>query len=281
MNTTLKKIGFLGPSGTNSEEAARKYTTIMPGELIPYETIFDVIAAADAQEIDHGVVPIENSSEGSVTVTLDFLASKDVSLKICQEIDIPIVWSLLVNGALGLADITDVLSHPQGLAQCQHYIRKNLGNVTTHTTNSTAAAAEDVAAGKYPRGAAIAPSGPLAAKLGLTVLADKINDLDSVTRFVVLAKKDHVPTGKDKTSLVFSAKKDKPGVLFELLGEFAKRSINLTKIESRPRKKMLGDYIFFIDLEGHRKDEKVGEALKMMGQKASFFKLLGSYPEAG
>jgi len=275
----MKKIGYLGPAGTNAEAAAIKYSAGTSAELVPFETIFDVIAACDAGSVEEGVVPIENSSEGSVSITLDLLASKDTKVKICQEIDIPINHCLLVRAGTALADIKDVISHPQGLAQCQHYIRKNLGSVTTHAATSTAAAAESIAAGKFPHGAAIAAK-ILAEKLGLVILAEKINDFESVTRFVVLSKKDHAPTGNDKTSVVLSAKKDKPGVLFAILGELAKRSINLTKIESRPRKKMLGDYIFFIDLQGHRKDTKISAAIKSMGQKASFFKLLGSYPEA-
>lgn len=279
MMAKIKKIGYLGPAGTNAEEAAKKYLVSTAGQLVPLETIYDVVEAVNAGTIDEGVVPIENSSEGSVSITLDLLASTDVNVKISSEIDLPITHCLLVKGELKLSDIRDVISHPQGLAQCQHYIRKNLSHVSTHASTSTAAAAEAVAAGKFPQGAAIA-SKVLASKLGLSILAEKINDFESVTRFVVLAKKDHAPTGNDKTSFVFSAKKDRPGVLFELLGELAKRSINLTKIESRPRKKMLGDYIFFIDLQGHRKDENIDAALKTMGQKASFFKMLGSYPVA-
>jgi len=274
----MKKIGFLGPKGTYTEEAALKYLQQGEGELVSFETIFDVIMAVDSGKVEEGVVPIENSIEGSVTETLDLLADQDVKLKIRQEIDLPIFHSLMVKGKIKLGEIREVISKSQALAQCQHYIRQNLPGVITHSAPSTALAAEWVAQGKFQNAAAIA-SAKLADDLGLNVLADKINDYDSVTRFVVVGSRDNDPTGADKTSLVFSAKKDKPGVLFELLGELARRKINLTKIESRPRKKALGDYLFFIDLQGHRKDAGVAEALKDMGQKASYFKMLGSYPE--
>ncbi|MBU0580323.1 MAG: prephenate dehydratase [Candidatus Margulisbacteria bacterium] len=274
----MKKIGYLGPKGTYSEEAALLYLQTTEGELVPLETIFDVIMAVDAKKVEEGIVPIENSIEGSVNETLDLLADQDIKLKIKQEIDLPIFHSLMVKDKVKIEEIKEVLSHPQALAQCQHFLRQNLPGITTHSAPSTAAAAEWIAKGKFANGAAIA-STQSAKALGLNVLAEKINDYDSVTRFVVIGQKDHVPTGNDKTSVVFSATKDQPGVLYELLGEFARREINLTKIESRPRKKILGDYLFFIDLQGHRKDEKIDQAIKTMGQKASYFKMLGSYPE--
>ncbi|MFC1517643.1 prephenate dehydratase [Candidatus Margulisiibacteriota bacterium] len=274
----MQKIGYLGPQGTYSEEAVKKYLLTTEGNAVPFESIFDVIIAVDSEKVQEGIVPIENSIEGSVSDTLDLLADQDIKLRIKQEIDLPIFHSLMVKGKLKQKEIKTVVSHPQALAQCQHYLRQNLPGIKTQSASSTAMAAEEIAKGKIQKAAAIA-SAQLSELLGLNVLAEKINDYDSVTRFVVIAKKDHAKTGKDKTSVVFSAKKDRPGVLYELLGEFAKRKLNLTKIESRPRKKMLGDYLFFIDLQGHRKDPQVAEALKSMGQKASYFKLLGSYPE--
>jgi len=272
-----RTVGYLGPSGTNSESAALAYVATIEGTLVPFLTIFDVIMAVQDQQVDEGVVPIENSSEGSVSATIDMLADKDIKLKVRQELDIPIIHALMARPGLKQENIKEVISHPQGLAQCQHYIRKNFPGINTITTGSTAGAAAAIADGTHPDAAAIAP--PQAAeKLGLTILDGKVNDYDSTTRFVVLAKHDHKPTENDKTSIAFSIKKDKPGGLFEILGEFAKRSINLTKIESRPRKKAMGDYVFFIDLQGHRKEEKIAAVLKNIGQKVSFFKLLGSYP---
>lgn len=278
MSVNLKKIGFLGPKGTNTEEAAFQYLEMVPEkyELVPFNTVYDVIMAVDKKEIHEGIVPLENSIEGSVTQTLDLLADSDIKLKIKQEIDLPIFNYLLTNQKTRIEDIKEVFSHPHALAQCQHYLREHFQNITTINTASTGAAAELVSIDS--EGKAAIASQQIGQDLGLKVLAKNINDYDSVTRFVVVAGKDHEPTGKDKTSLVFSGKKDRPGVLFDLLGELAKREINLTKIESRPRKKVLGDYLFFIDLEGHRKDDKVAEALKEIGQKASLFKILGSYP---
>ncbi len=272
-----RTVGYLGPSGTNSESAALAYVATIEGTLVPFSTIFDVIMAVQDQQVEEGVVPIENSSEGSVSATIDMLADKEIKLKVRQEIDVPIVHALMARPGMTTAQVKEIISHPQGLAQCQHYIRKNFPGINTITTGSTAGAAAAIAGGTHPDAAAIAP--PQAAeKLGLVVLGGKINDHDSTTRFVVLAKHDHKPTGNDKTSIAFSIKKDKPGGLFEILGEFAKRSINLTKIESRPSKKAMGDYVFFIDLQGHRKDEKIADVLKTIGQKVAFYKLLGSYP---
>lgn len=270
----ISKIGFLGPSGSYAEEAASK----IHGELIAFGSIMEVMDAVDRDIIDIGVVPIENSIEGPVGVTLDLLAN-DYDLKIRNEIILPIRHNLLLNEGSSLEDIELVYSHMQALAQCRKFIEKM--GAKPVATPSTSQAAEMVKGKKN----AAAIGTPKAAEIyGLKIAAENIQDFENnSTRFVVINKKDHAPTGHDKTSIVFSLVEDRAGGLYDVLGEFAKRNINLTKIESRPSKKKLGTYIFFIDLEGHRKDDEVKNILdtikiNTMKTKISYIKLLGSYP---
>lgn len=276
------KVGYLGPEGTFCEEASLKYKGRIEGksiELIPYDTTHDLLHAVNQGKLQEGVVPIENSIEGTVGVVLDVLV-KEVDLKIKQEIILPITHYLLVRKNIKLSDITDVISHPQAIEQCREYLQKNLKKAKIHLAHSTANAAFQVAnADKKDKFAAIGTKA--AAKLyGLKVIASNINAKDNQTRFIVLANQDHKKTGKDKTSIVFSTIKDKPGSLHDILGEFAIRNINLTKIESRPSKKALGDYYFFIDMEGHRTDKAIADTFSEIKQKVSFKKVLGSYPRA-
>lgn len=279
----MLKVGFLGPEGTFSEEASVLYAKKLKNvELIPYTTIYDLLIAVDKGKLDEGITPIENSIEGTVGIVTDMLV-EDVKLVIKQEIVIPIYQYLLVRSEVKLSDITDVISHPQAIDQCKGYLRKKLPRATIHLSSSTSDAAKRVAASMEEEGRVFAAIGAKAsARLyGLRVLGEKINDYkDNSTRFVVLAKKDHSRTGDDKTSVVFSIAKDKPGGLYDILGEFAVRKINLTKIESRPSKRALGDYYFFIDLQGHRGDPKTAQAIQKVRSKSAFFKLLGSYPRA-
>jgi len=274
------KVAYLGPEGTFSDEAARKFfakkTQI---RLIPYPTIADLIFAVARGEVDAAFTPIENSIEGAVGTVLDMLA-RDVNLKIRGESLFPVQNCLLAKDRIALIKITDVISHPQPMAQCRQFIRKNLTRARIHISESTAGAAKQVAELESRSFAAIGTLS--AAKLyGLKILKKGINDhKDNVTRFVILAKHDHGRTGADKTSIVFAVHKDKPGGLYEVLGEFANRRINLTRIESRPAKRSLGDYYFFIDMQGHHADAQVKAALSGIRRRASFFKLLGSYPRA-
>lgn len=275
------KIGYLGPAGTFCEEAALLYTEKIEAQLVPLTPLYDLILSIDKGDVDEGVVPIENSVEGSLSLTLDMLV-KEVKLLIKKEIILAVQHYLLGQAGTSLIEITDVVSHPQAQAQCHQFLRERLPGVKFHPAESTAQAVEAVANAKSQPGQVLAAIGSLkAAKIyGLEVLSDVINDYqDNFTRFVVLGKKDAPPTGRDKTSIVFSSLRDKPGALWELLGEFAKRGINLTKIESRPSKKMLGDYLFFVDLEGHRTEPKVKEALAAVEKSVSYFKMLGSYPK--
>lgn len=268
-------VGFLGPRGTHTEEAALDYTRGKRVVLKEYNTIDQVIQGVYDGQVDEGVVPIENSVEGSVNLTLDMLAH-EVELKIKGEIIRSISHFLLASPGTEKENIMRIYSHSQALSQCRNYLKRNFQRVILEVTGSTAEAAAKVACtGKGT--AAIAPERN-AVIYGLKILDRNIQDHNcNVTRFVVLARDDHPFTGKDKTSLVLSIM-DKPGSLYNLLGIFASRGINLTRIESRPAKKNLGDYLFFIDFEGHRNEEQVREALQMVENCAGFIKVLGSYP---
>lgn len=287
----MMKVGYLGPEGTNSEEASRLYLKKLEGkvELLPYATIHDVMFAADRKKIDEAIVPIENSIEGTIGLVTDTLV-KDVNLMIKQEVVVPIYHYLIVQKGIGLGEITDVISNPQILDQCKDFLRRKLPKAKLHLAYSSAEAVRQVALslgekvishGKV-KGSVFAAIGtaPSAKMYDLKIAAAKINAHDNQTRFVVLAKSDHARTGDDKTSIVFSISKDRPGGLHDVLAEIAMRGINLTKIESRPSKKALGDYYFFADMQGHRQDTTIAEALSEIKRKTSILKILGSYPRA-
>jgi prephenate dehydratase len=285
------KVGYLGPEGTFCEEASKIYLRRIPGkiELVPYTTIHDLLYAVDRGRISEAIVPIENSIEGTVGIVTDMLV-KDVNLVIRQEIVIPIYHYLIAQKGIHLSEVTEVISHPQALDQCKDFLKRKLPKVKLHLAYSTSDAVRQVAtslgekliAHGRVKGSVFAAIGTKSsAKLyDLKILAEKINAKENQTRFVVFAKSDHAPTGKDKTSVVFSILKNRPGGLHDILEVFAVRNINLTKIESRPSKKALGDYFFFADMEGHRKQKVLAEALKEIKKGASFLKLLGSYPRA-
>ena len=285
------KVGYLGPEGTFSEEAGKIYASKIAGrvEMIPFSTIHNLLYAADRREIEEAIVPIENSIEGTIGIVPDMLV-KDVNLKIRSEIILPVYHYLIAQKGVRLKDITDVISHPQPIDQCRDFLSKKLPRAKMHLAFSTAEAARQVATSlgdviiahgkiKGPVFAAIG-SRALAKLYGLQVVAQKINAKENQTRFVALAKSDHRKTKRDKTSIVFSVASDRPGGLYGVLSEFASRRINLTKIESRPSKRALGDYYFFADLIGHRGDKLVAEALVKIKKKVAFLRLLGSYPRA-
>lgn len=265
-------MGFFGPSGTFTEEAA----LMVGGRLISFDTIPEVFEAVYRDKVDMGVVPIENSIEGSVGITLDLLAH-DYNLKIKREIIVPISHNLLLNPDTDLGDVEVVYSHSQALSQCRKFI-EGMG-VVTRATPSTSAAAELITGKK--KAAAIGTK--RAAEIyGLKIAAQDIQDYENNrTRFVVLDQEDHPLTGRDKTSVMFFLVEDKPGGLYEILGEFAVRKVNLTKIESRPSKDKLGSYIFFVDFEGHRDDQDIGNILNIIKSKVEYIKILGSYPREG
>lgn len=267
---SITSISFLGPKGTFTHEAA----SLLGDELIPYCTIPAVFESVSNNETTFGVVPIENSIEGPVGITLDLLAHK-FDLKICKEIIIPINQNLIVNPGCTMEDIGDVYSHAQAIAQCQEFINQN--RIQPHYAVSTARAAKSIIGDDSK--AAIGNA--MAAELyGLEILKANIQDTDNnETRFVVISNDDHEPTGCDKTSIIFSIYEDRPGGLYNILGIFQKDNVNLTKIESRPSKKGLGKYLFFVDFNGHVEDELVQNIIHEIDKNTYFLKVLGSYPE--
>ena len=246
------------------------------GTPLPFSSIPAAVAAVDSGQADEAVVPIENSLEGSVTQTLDLLIHES-TLFIRDELVLPIRHMLLAVEGAKLEDIRVVYSHPQALAQCRMFLSRSLRDVEEVASMSTAAAVEEMLA--RGEGAAAIASERASTLYGAKVLAERIEDnANNLTRFVALAPTDHSPTGVDKTSICFSFDEDAPGVLHSTLGEFSTRGINLTKIESRPTKESLGRYIFLVDLEGHREDAIVEEALDGAKSQVSMFKIFGSYP---
>jgi len=276
-----RRIGFLGPEGTFTEQALLGEADLAGEELVPMSTIGEVLAAADAGTIDLGFVGIENSIEGTVNATIDALAFEH-DLLIQREVELGIQLNLMAPTGVAIADLTRVSTFPVAIGQCRTWVAANLPGVEVVAANSNAEAARVVAAEADGVSAAIAPV--LAAKIyGLEVLASDIEDHpENTTRFVVVAR-DKVPaaTGHDKTTIVVFQRTDRPGSLLAILQEFAARAVNLVKLESRPTKKGLGDYCFIIDLEGHLSDELVADCLRDVRTKVEDIKYLGSYPAAG
>ena len=270
------RIAYLGPQGTYTEQAALDYDP--NAELLPYGSIPAAIAAAASGEADEAVAPIENSIEGVVTYTVDLLIHES-SLKIKGEVIVPIHHCLLTQPDARIEDIRVVYSHPQAIAQCRGYLNRHLPNAEHIASLSTAGAVEDMNTSRYP---AAAISSRRAAELFEAHIAESnISDIpNNRTRFVALGKSDAEPTGDDKTSVCFDFAEDSPGVLYRTLGELAMREINMLKIESRPDRKSMGKYVFLIDMDGHRSDAPVAEAIAAMREMTSMFKILGSYPKA-
>ena len=273
----MLKIGFLGPKGTFSQEALIEYKK---GEKdfieCAYSTFTDIINAVDKDEIDEGIVPIENSLEGAVSATLDTLAT-DVDLLIKAEIAIEVKQNLLVRKGTNIENIKHILSHPQPIGQCRNYLQANFNHAEIRFIYSTAEAAREVAECDFN----MAAIGSItAAKVyGLDVIAEGIQDhRNNYTRFIVVSKTAAAKAERNKTSIVFSTE-DKPGSLYRILDIFSLWDINMTRIESRPAKDKLGRYIFFVDIRGHIEDDDVRDALTMVKRKTSFYKFLGSYPE--
>lgn len=266
-----KKLGFLGPKGTYTEQAAILMSEEM--ELVAYEGIINVISAVESNAVDEGIIPIENSIEGGVNISLDRLALvKD--LRITGEISVPIEHVLMSRSKE--SQIKRIYSHPHAIAQCRKSILRNFPGAEIIETSSTSRASlislED-------RSAAAIGSRYAAELYGLKVIASNISDYDNnFTRFVRIGKKYTEPSGNDKTSIVFSPMKNQPGTLFNNLKEFAIRGINLTFVMSRPTKDKLGSYLFFLDMLGHVREEKISEALGNIEQKSSYFRCMGSYP---
>ena len=268
------RVAYLGPPGTFSEEAAIAHD---PGAArAPCTTIRAVAAAVEAGQAEEGIVPIENSIEGSVPDTLDLLIHES-PLLIRREVVIPITQCLMARPGAHLAGVRTIYSHPNALGQCRRFIERTFRDVQVVAALSTVAAVAEL--GRAGEGAAAIGPRRAAELHGVQVLAEGIQDqAENVTRFVVLAREDHPPTGHDKTSIAFSFADDKPGELYAALGDFAVRNINLAKVESRPSKESLGRYFFLLDLEGHRLDPLVAEALGQLRARTSMLKMFGSYP---
>jgi len=266
------RISFLGPEHTFTHVAARKRfgsaCTFVPAPSIP-----DVFRSVESGQTDFGVVPIQNSTEGTVGPTLD--AFLDTSLRACAELYVPIHHYLMGCGAL--EDLREVHSHPQVLAQCRNWLRENLPGVALVPTSSSSAAAAAVAE-DCSRGA-IAPE-PAAEANGLAVLASHIEDLpNNRTRFFVIGDLDTSPTGMDKTSIVFSTP-HRAGALHQALGLLARHGLNLTMIQSRPAGGgQLWEYVFFVDFTGHADQSPQTEAIAELRDYCALLKVLGSYPE--
>lgn len=269
-------LGYLGPEGTFSQQAARDYDAEV--RHIPYSNIPSVMQAAEAGEVQEAVVPIENSLEGPVTATTDLLIHHS-PLVIRRELVVPVHHCLVIRPGARASDAEVVYSHPQALAQCRGYLRRRLPTAEPVASLSTASSVTDMLASPVP---AAAISGRTAAEgRGVVVAEANIEDSsNNRTRFLVLGRRDGARTGSDKTSICFDYDRDGPGTLHGTLGALATRRINMVKIESRPDKRSLGRYVFLVDLEGHRTDPVVADALEEMRASASMFKILGSYPRA-
>jgi chorismate mutase/prephenate dehydratase len=266
------KVAYFGPEASFTHIAGRQQFG-HSAEFIPERSISDVFEVVERGEADYGVMPIENSTEGVVTHTLDMFL--DSELTICAEVVLEIVHNLLaVDG--DQARVKRVYSHPHALAQCRNWLRKNLPGINIHEAASTSEAARMAA---VDRDAAAIASEFAGDYYGLKVIARHIEDLArNYTRFFVIGKEQGQRSGRDTTAMMFSVK-DRPGILYQALGHFAKRGVNLSKIESRPLKGRAWEYVFFVELDGHVSDEVVREAIRALEQDCVFVKVLGSYPK--
>lgn len=274
----MKRIGYLGPEGTFAERAARTYAErikITEPVFSPYPSIPETMLAVLQGKVEACVVPVENSLEGSVNITLDMLA---------HEIDLPIAGEVILSikhFLLGRPETKNnvrvLVTHPHAFAQCYRYLRENLPDVEVQLVSSTAEAARRVR--EAPPGWAAIAGEEAGARYGLAVLSPEIQDNPgNKTRFLVLSREPVPATGRDKTSLVLALPEDRPGGLYGILGVFARASINLTRIESRPAKSELGDYIFFLDCMGHAALSPLREVLDDLKGYTVMLKILGSYP---
>ena len=276
---TTSRIAYLGPAGSFCGAAADQLTRGRDVELVAAASVQAALDAAREGLCDSALVPIENSVEGSVSVTLDELANGR-RLVIVDEVVIPVRFALLARPGTALADITRVATHPHAQAQVRDWLAAHVPGAQVVPAMSTAAAAEGLTDPDAPFDAAVSQA--LAAEIyGLQVLADDIQDNDdATTRFVLVRLPGRIPapTGADKTTLSLFMLQDEPGALLAILTEFAVRGVNLTRIESRPTKKALGDYFFSVDVEGHVLDARVSEALMGLHRICLDVRFLGSYP---
>jgi len=268
------RVAYLGPEGTYTHSAVQMY--FMAGAVtLPLPTIEDVFLAVQEGRADFGVVPVENSTEGAVNITLDRLMR--ASPPICGEIELRVHHNLLARAG-DFASVKRVCAHPQALAQCRRWLDVNLPAAERLPVSSNA---EGARRAKSEAGVA-AIAGLVAAEVyALSILARDIEDeADNTTRFLVLGRRRPGPSGADKTSILVSGSRTKAGSLFRLLEPLAKHKVNMTRIESRPSRRAKWEYVFFIDLEGHARDPVVSKALTALRQRSSLYRVLGSYPRA-
>ena len=271
---TQKTVAYLGPQGTFSEEAAIRYAP--DSERLPYPSIRDAAMAAESRESDEAVLPIENSIEGAVNMTLDYLIHES-KLSIVGEVVLAVSQCLVAAEDTRREDIETIRSHPQALAQCRQYLNRTFPKAKLVASISTAGAVEEAL--NEGRNSAAIGTQRAAALFGARVLESGIEDNpNNMTRFVAMGRNSPPSSGNDKTSIYFGFDDDVPGLLYNILGVFAHSEINLAKIESRPTRHELGRYVFLVDLLGHQHDERVKEALTAVDRLTSQLRVFGSYP---
>ena len=275
------RVGFMGPHGTFTEQALLSQPDLAAADTRPFDSIPDVLNGLVTGEVDLGFVPIENAIEGAVNVTQDALAF-DLDLRIQREVVLDVQLNLLALPGTQLADIHTVVSFPVAVAQCRSFLREHIPDAEIQAATSTAEAARQVGEQRLEGVATI--SNPLAAEIyGLEAIAEAVEDhTGNQTRFLLLAREGVPgPTGHDKTSVVVFQRANEPGSLLAILHEFAARNIDLSRLESRPTRRVLGDYCFLLDFDGHIGDEVVADCLRDLKMKQGDIKFLGSYPAAG
>jgi prephenate dehydratase len=278
------RVGYLGPDGTVSHEALLAAPGSGAFELAPLPTLHEAVIAVHDGDVDRALVPIENSLEGSVNPTLDAIAFETDDVVIVGELRHPVHLHLVAAGPLGLDEIRLVVSHPQASGQCARFLREALPGVPVMAARSTADAVRQIAGG-FESGAAAIGTRAAAGRYGCAVLREDVeDDPGSETRFVWIARAGAEPEageGPFKTALMFwGAGSAGPGWLVRCLAEFAERDVNLTRIESRPRRQRLGEYMFFVDLDGHAADPGVAAAIEGLRGHADVVRVLGSFPAA-
>ena len=267
-------VAYLGPNGTFSEDAAlKRFGTAIT--TVACDSIDEVFRNVESDAANYGVVPVENSSEGAVGRTMDLLLQ--TPLNICGEIQLP-VHQFLMAQQTELSQINKIYSHPQSLAQCHHWLKTNLPHVSNSAFINTASNADAARLAATDKQAAAVASKRAAELFGLSICAENIeDDPRNTTRFLVIGKQIVDASGKDKTSLVLSTN-NRSGAIYKLLEPLAQHGVSMNRLESRPSRTGLWQYVFFIDIEGHQQDENVAAALTELRKKAAFLKILGSYP---
>ena len=271
-------IGYLGPEGSFTHQALSSFfaKTKNKEEIISFQTISQVIDSVNSAKVQRGIVPVENSIEGAVGETLDALIRASQKVTINYEVIISIEHCLITR-TKNLNDVKKVIAHTQALSQCQSYLKRFLPDAVLEPTTSNSLAVKVVSESNNGL-AAIGPK--MAAEIyKVPVFEAGINDeKENFTRFVLVGTETMKPTGKDKTTIAFGVPYDKPGTLVGVLNSFAGEKVNLSRIESRPSRKALGEYIFYVDLEAHREEPSLNRALSEVASEFSFYRWLGSYP---